>query len=59
LGLECVHHVGPTERKPSEWVAFVADKCGWAVRHRIELPAGAGLLDPEPTPPTRAEVLGE
>jgi hypothetical protein len=56
-GTECVHHVGPTARPPSEWVAFVAQKCGWACRHRIELDAGEGLLDPEATPPTRAEVI--
>jgi len=58
-GTQCVHHVGPTERPPSEWVAFVAEKCGWNVRHRVEAPAGAGLLATTPTPPTRREVLGE
>lgn len=56
---ECVHYATAPDRDLSSWVRFVADKCGWEVRHRVELPAGAGLLDPEPTPPTRREVLGE
>lgn len=55
-GTECLHYL--TTSKPlSEWVDFVEQKCGWQRRHRIELDAGERLLDPEPAPPTRAEVL--
>ena len=56
-GTECLHYADGGGRELSEWVQFVADKCGWDVRHRVELPAGAGLFEAEPVPPTRAEVL--
>ena len=56
-GTEVVHYANGGDRELSEWVAFVAERCGWDVRHRVELPAGAGLLDDEDLPPTRAEVL--
>lgn len=56
-GRECLHYVR-TAKPLSEWVHFVEQRCGWEIRHRIELGAGERLLDPEPTPPTRAEVLG-
>ena len=56
-GTECLHYVRTTKRL-SEWVAFVDGRRGWERRHRVELGAGDRLLDPEPSPPTRAEVLG-
>jgi len=56
-GDACVHHVGPTERPPSEWVAFVDERCGWTVRQQVELRPGEGLLDDEELPPTRSEVI--
>jgi len=55
---ECLHYADGGDRALSDWVQFVAEQCGWEVRHRVELPAGAGLLDAERVPPTRAEVLG-
>lgn len=56
-GTRCLHYVA-TPKPLSEWVAFVAERCGWDRRHRVELGAGERLFDSEPTPPTRAEVLG-
>jgi hypothetical protein len=56
-GTECVHYANGGDRELSSWVEFVEDKCGWDVRHRVELPAGAGLFDDEALPPTRSEVL--
>lgn len=52
------HHEAITTRPLSAWVGFVADRCGWDVRHRIEDPPFTGLLEAERTPPTRAELLG-
>lgn len=55
-GDTCEHFLA-TERPLSAWVAFVADRTGWRVRHHVEKPAGADLFDAEATPPTREEVL--
>ena len=54
----CVHYVEAGESSLVDWALFVADKCGWDRRHRIEEPAFSGLFDAEATPPRREEVLG-
>ena len=56
-GTEVVHYANGGDRELSSWVEFVAERCGWKTRHRVELPAGAGLFDDEALPPTRSEVL--
>jgi hypothetical protein len=56
-GQACLHYAELGERSLVAWALFVADECGWDRRHHIEKPAGADLFDPEPTPPTREEVL--
>lgn len=56
-GRECLHYTALGERTLTAWVLFVADRCGWDRRHHVEKGAFDGLLDPEPTPPTREQVL--
>ena len=53
----CVHYREIGESSLVDWALFVADDYGWDTRHHIEKQAFEGLLDPEPTPPTREEVL--
>lgn len=55
---DCVHYVESPDRSLTDWVLFVAERCGWGVRHHVERDAFEGLLADEPTPPTREEVLG-
>jgi len=56
-GTDVVHYATGGDRELTAWVEFVGERCGWDVRHRVELPAGAGLLEDEELPPTRSQVL--